>query len=599
MENQNKKKLNSDSLNSNSSKKIKDNNNNKNNNSDNNNNDNNNTTEKNEKEKKEFYENAGASRALISGVIVTIFAVLGSVFFWIYYIIATDSGGIEYNNLVAIVFGLFNVFNGGFAPAFIAKYKDALVKDPDNADFLFASYTKLLWLIGGFMMIISILAALYFPDKYIAICIWLSVPQIFISYFGSFTSNYLQAKNRYDIMGIVGGLYGIYLIVFGVLFLYLKLPGIWHGTIPIIITFSNFIICYYFFRKIGSITLGKIIRKGGLKNSYVKEFLRYGMQSTITNLDSLQIFGNIASFLTAFVLGLKFSETEQKNLMEIYFIIGSYVVSKIIIQFFSGPLNVEIAEAVAKNDKKTIAQTINSVGKLSLMLGLVIMVIIAAFSKTLLYVLHRNAFIESEMGLFDTNLYNQAVILFIMYLIGQFAFGFSSLFGNALVGAGAARRSSYGFGITLILISFLTPIFVYYFDLIGAGIATLIAALFLLPFIIFEIKKTLNIKLELRFFRQIPHLILLFCLFFFFPFALNPADIIVFIYQLIILIIITLVILMIFVPFWGVFDENDFQFLEELITSLKIPNAKFFSRIATKTGLWFFKLNPLNKKLKK
>ena len=325
------------------------------------------------------------------------------------------------------------------------------------------------------------------------------------------------------------------------------------------------------------------------------------MQNTVINLDALQVFANITSFLTAFILGLKFSQSEQKNLMEIYFIIANYVIAKLIIQFFAAPLNVEIAEAVAKNDNKTIKETINSVGKLALMLGLTLMTILAAFSKTLLYVLHKNAFIIKidDSLIFDQNLYNKAIILFILFLFGQFGFGFSKLFGNALIGAGATKKSAYGFGFSLVIILITTIIFVYLFDIIGAGISTLIASLSLLPFIIIQTKRSLKIKFDLRVLRQIPQLTLIFIIYFYFPFTLNSSNFMDFIFQLILVIFLTIIILMILIPFFGVYSKKDFEFIEELLNSLKFPFAKYFANLSKKFGMFLFKINPLNKNLER
>ncbi|MBD3350433.1 MAG: hypothetical protein GF364_03000 [Candidatus Lokiarchaeota archaeon] len=541
--------------------------------------------------KKAFHEEAGVSRAIISGTYVTIFSLFGSLLFWGYSVIATGSGGLEYQGLASTIVALFTVFNGGFIQAYIAKIKNLTVTKPEEAETYAATYTKVFWLTGIIMTVLAIITAFAFNDEYISTCIWFVIPNILFSYTFSFANGLLQVKNRYDIVGIIGGMSGTYLFLFGYLFIFLDIDGKFHAFIPLIILILNLIPTLYFFEKKTPFKMKNIIKKGSLKDKQAGKFFKYSLFSTVTNLDVLGIFGHISIFITASILAFQLPNDLKKQQMEIFSIVGSYVVSKVIIQFFSGPLNVELAESIANDDKDGAREVLNTLGRISLILGLLMLIVLVAFGKTLLLMLHEKAFILTG-GTFDNELYQTGILLFAFFTIGQFFFGFCSLFGNALVGIGAARLSARGFGIALVLCAVLTAIFVFFFGLVGAGIANLLSSLFLLPYMLYSAKKAIDIEFDFRVLRQLPHLILIFVLFYFYPFPTD--DFVAFMIALIIVVLITAVIMLTSMMFWGVMRPEDFNLMKDFLKSIKMGGL---GDLMQKGCVIIYNLNPLNKKI--
>lgn len=541
---------------------------------------------------KAFYEESGVSRALISGTYVAIFSMLGSILFWLYFVIATGSGGIEYIGLANTLNGLFGILNGGFSQAYIAKIKATMVEYPEQSDEVISIYTKVMWLIGIGMTMIAILTALVINDKYITTCIWFVIPLVAMNYFGCYIGNLLIIKNRYDIIAIVGGSMSTFLILFAILFMYVfDLPGIYHGLIPLFNGIIYISILYFFFHRKTSFKFKNIIHKGSIKDPRSKQFFKYSLFSTVTNLDNLGLFANLVTFLTTLVLGILYSTEEQKSLMQIFIIIAGYTVSKVAIQFFSGPINVEIAEAMAKKDIKTMQDVINSLGRTTFVLCLILLVIITSFSKILLYNLHYSAFLTGETPTFDSLLYINGVFLFIFYFSGQYLLGFASFFGSILVAAGYAKISAKGFSFGLLICLVSTPILVYFIGILGAGISTIITGCIVLPYMFLKLRKILGIKSDLRILRQVPYLIIMFIMFFFYPFA---QDINLFIIQLVGAVIITLIIFGILSSFFGVVEPKDFDLLKEPAKRLKLGS---FIHILEKSNVFLFKLNPKNRLL--
>jgi len=206
---------------------------------------------------------------------------------------------------------------------------------------------------------------------------------------------------------------------------------------------------------------------------------------------------------------------------------------------------------------------------------------IALSGKLLLY-LHRDFFIDS--GVFDANLFHMSQILFILIITGQFIYGYSTLFGNALIGSGNANLAARGFGITLLIIIGTTPLFIFFYGILGIGIVMLISSLFLFPYISIQLKRKLNINYSFKLYRLIPNLLILFLILLTFPF--NGAI------SLIIGIIISATIYLFLNPFFGVSIPEDLQMINDLFSTLKL---KFIGNLIVNTMKNTYNISPLNK----
>jgi len=177
-----------------------------------------------------------------------------------------------------------------------------------------------------------------------------------------------------------------------------------------------------------------------------------------------------------------------------------------------------------------------------------------------------------------------AQILFILIVLGQFLYGYSTLFGNALIGSGNANSAARGFLITIILISILSPIFIFLFGIIGIGIVMLISAFFLLPYTIWQLKRKLKVHYNVKIHRLIPNLIILFIILWLFP--IDNTIILLF------AIIVGASIYLMLNPFFGVSIPADLQMINDLFNTLKM---KQLGDIIVNTMRTTYNLSPLNK----
>ncbi|MHA1821357.1 MAG: hypothetical protein ACTSVC_12850, partial [Promethearchaeota archaeon] len=499
-----------------------------------------------------FYEKAGSARAVTSGVYVLIFSLVGSILMWGYYIIATGTGGLEYYNLAFTISTIMNIFAAGFSSAFATKVKEAMVLSREKALERIGVFSKIFLILGVLMTAVSILMALFISDHYISFCIWAVVPQILINHYLTILLNILNVRNRYDITGAITGQFGVFVFVFGFLFIEKGVPGEYHAFFPLIVSVGYLLLMLIFFKRVTKYTQKEILFSGKLFSKETGEFLKYSSLTTVTNLDALGVLGNVIFLITAFILTVKYPESEKLALMQIFSVVAGYVVTKLVIVFFAGPFNVEIAEAYAKGDHKLINSVINNTGRIVVMMGLLVMAMLAGASRSLLTILHRSAFTDSN-GVLNVSLLNIGIILFILCAIGQVFYGFGTFFGSALVGADRAKDSAIGFGIALILNVILSILLVYFLDLIGAGLTMLITGIFLVPFMLRRIKRHFGVKFEFRILRQIPHLIIIFSILYFIPFGSMYGVI----PDIIILGGIGALTLIIFLPFFGVVSPKD------------------------------------------
>lgn len=541
---------------------------------------------------KAFYEKKGASRAITSGIFILVSSLLGSLLLWIFMIIGTGTGGLEYFLLATSIGTLFLTFSTGFSASFVARIKDISLKNPKKTNYYIGSYSRILILISIILTIIGFLIVFFIKDIYFRTCLIFSIPQIFIGYISGIMINLLNVDNRYDITGVIGGLYGIFAFITGFLFIYVfHVPDIYYGLIPLITGIANLGITLILFKKYTKFSFIGLLKQGNMFNSETRDFIKYSFLTTITNLDILGVFGNIIIFITAIILGFQVPESEKLKLMELFAIVNGYLMMRFIILFFSGPLNVEIAEANSNNDIISEKETINKMGKISLLFGLFLMIFLSAFSKTILKFFHSSAFITSN-NTFNNSLYDVIIIFFIISTFGQFFYAFSSFFANALIGSGNVKKSSKGFGLILILCIILTPIFVYYYGLIGASLVMIVTGSILLPYMLHQVKKTFQIETDFRVLRQMPYLVIIGTFLFLFP----VGEVFGALLDMIFIFGVSIIILSISLPFFGVIDKKDYYYIEEILRSLKLEK---FNGTIIKFNDFFLKLNPLNKKLLK
>jgi len=260
----------------------------------------------------------------------------------------------------------------------------------------------------------------------------------------------------------------------------------------------------------------------------------------------------------------------------------TYGAVKTVILYYSALLNIEIAEACAQDRHETIEDSINDSTRISSILALGFLTAMMALSGELLLYLHRDLFFEELI--FNAEIFSMAQILFILIILGQFIYGYSTLFGNALIGSGNGKSAARGFLITFIIIAALSPIFILTFGLLGIGIVMLISSLFLLPYTLIQLKRKLNVKYKLRIYRLIPNLLILFIILWIFP-VINTII-------LFIGITVGAIIYLLLNPFFGVSIPEDLQMINDLFSTLRL---KFVGDSIVKAMKSIYNFSPLNK----
>jgi O-antigen/teichoic acid export membrane protein len=187
-------------------------------------------------------------------------------------------------------------------------------------------------------------------------------------------------------------------------------------------------------------------------------------------------------------------------------------------------------------------------------------------------------------GGFNDEAFLMARVLFILIITGQFIYGYATLFGNALIGSGNASSAAKGFGITFCIIIIISPISMFFFGIMGIGIVMLISSLFLLPYILIQLKRKLEINYKFRLYRLIPNLVILFLILLIFPFN-NLIN-------FIIGIIIGATLYLFLNPFFGVSIPEDLQMINDLFTTLKLSFLGSFIVYMMKIT---YNISPLNK----
>ena len=95
-----------------------------------------------------FFEEQGSSRAITSGSLSMIFALIGSSCIWLFTILATGWDGLQYFGLTTAINSTVGVFAIGFSRYFIAEIKDSLIINEELARIKAAAYSKIILIIG-------------------------------------------------------------------------------------------------------------------------------------------------------------------------------------------------------------------------------------------------------------------------------------------------------------------------------------------------------------------------------------------------------------------------------------------------------------------
>ena len=302
----------------------------------------------------------------------------------------------------------------------------------------------------------------------------------------------------------------------------------------------------------------------------------------LTNIQNSKFFEDILFFFAAIYLAIFTGSAYQEYALSLLTVLMTYGAVKAVILYYSAPLNIEIAEACAKDRHETIEDSINDSTRISSILALGFLTAMVALSGELLLYLHRDLFFDG--GTFNAEIYSMTQILFILIILGQFIYGYSTLFGNALIGSGNGQSAARGFLITLIIISALSPIFIFSFGLLGIGIVMLISSLFLLPYILIQLKKKLNVNYRLRIYRLIPNLLILFFILWVFPF-INAIT-------LFFGITLGAIIYLFLNPFFGVSIPEDLQMIHDLF---KILRLRLVGALIVNVMKNTYNYSPLNK----
>ncbi len=547
-----------------------------------------------------FFEREGSSRAVTSGSLYMFFSLIYATCIWVFVILATGwEEGLPYFGLTTAINGIVSLIGIGVTRYFIAEIKAAFIINEELGRLKAATYSKLLFLIGLFIGIAMILTPFIFgfflTNILLRVCIFASGFSSFLIYSIFVFQIGLEIKNRYDIIAFLSIFGGISLLVSGLIFIIFNLNPFWFAFYPFFNVITLFLLIYYFY-KLAPYSVKEIIsasiRSRNIKKRASPEirdliedhqillYLKNSTFSMITNIQNSKFFEDILFLSAAFYLAIFTDTTYQQFAVSLLTVLMTYGAVKAVILYYSSPLNIEIAEACAKGYHEIVEESINASTRIASILALGFLTALIALSDHLLRFLHGDLF----GGVFNDETFLMARVLFILIITGQFIYGYATLFGNALIGSGNASLAAKGFGITLCIIIVTTPIFMFLFGILGIGIVMLISALFLLPYILIQLKRKLEINYKFRIYRLIPNLVILFLILLIFPF--NS------IISFIIGIIIGATLYLFLNPFFGVSIPEDLQMINDLFSTLKLS---FLGKFIVYMMKITYNISPLNK----
>lgn len=550
---------------------------------------------------RKFFEQEGSSRVITSGSLYMFFALVNAGCIWVFIILATGWEGLKYFGLATAINGMVGLVGIGISRYFIAEIKTALIFNAELGRLKAATYSKILILIGLFfgltMIMVPYIFGFFFTNTLLRECVFASGFTTILLYINFVFQIGLQIKNRYDIIAFLSIFAGIFLLIGGYIFISLNVNPFWFAFYPFFNITTSILLAFYFNRE-APYTF-KDILKAGLRTrtmkmraspeirEFIEEhqiwiYMKNSAYSMLTNIQNSKFFEDLIFFFAALYLAIFTDPEYQGFAISLLTVLMTYGAVKSVILYYSAPLNIEIAEASAKKRYDTIETSINDSTRVSSILALGFLTAMVALSGKLLLYLHRDLFLEG--GSVNTDVLTMAEFLFIFIIFGQFLYGYSTLFGNALIGSGNANSAARGFLITIILITSLSPIYIFLFGIIGIGFVMLISAFFLLPYTIWQLKGKLNIHYNVRIYRLIPNIIILFFILWVFP--INNTII------LIVSIIIGASIYLMLNPFFGVSIPADLQMINDLFNTLRI---KLLGDLIVNAMRTTYNVSPLNK----
>ncbi len=553
------------------------------------------------KRDQKFFEKEGSSRVLTSGSLYMFFSLINAGCIWVFIIVATGWDGLKYFGLTTAINGIVSLIGIGISRYFIAEIKAAFVINEELGRLKAASYSKLLFLTGlvlGLGMIASpFVFGFFLTNVLLRECIFASgFASILIHTIYMFQIG-LEIKNRYDLIAFASIFNGIFLLIFGAVFILNNFNPFGFAFYPFF-NMITLILLIYFFKKLTPYTIKDIFNaslnsrkmkenaspqvKHLIEENQILSYLKNSMFSMIINIQNSRFFEDILFFSAAIYLAIFTDPSYQGFGLSLLTVLMTYGAVKTVILYYSAPLNIEVAEACAKDHHETVEDSINDSTRIASILALGFLTAMIALSGELLFYLHRELFIIGTV--FNQELFSMAQILFILIIIGQFIYGYSTLFGNALIGSGNANLAARGFGITIIIIIVISPIFMSILGILGIGIVMLISSLFLLPYILFQLKRKLDIGYNFKLYRLIPNLIILFVLLLVFPF-INLLN-------LIIGVILGAILYLLLNPFFGISIPEDLQMINDLFNTLRL---RFLGNLIVNIMKITYNFSPLNK----
>ena len=554
------------------------------------------------KRDQKFYNTEGSSRAVTSGSLYMFFSLFYATCIWIFVILATGwTEGLAYFGLTTAINGITSLIGIGITRYFIAEIKAAFVINEELGRIKASTYSKLLFLIGlsiGVAMICTpFIFGFFLTNVLLRVCIFASGFSTILIYGMSVFQIGLEIKNRYDIIAFLSIFGGSSLLISGLIFIMFNLNPFWFAFYPFF-NIITLILLIYYFSKLAPYSLKNIIsasiRPRNIKKKASPEirnliedhqillYLKNSAFSMITNIQNSKFLEDILFLSAAFYLAIFTNAVYQQFAVSLLTVLMMYGAVKAVIIYYSSPLNIEIAEASVKGFHKIIEESINASTRVASILALGFLTAMIALSNHLLRFLHGNLFLDE--GLFNNEALLMAQVLFILIITGQFIYGYATLFGNALIGSGNASSAAKGFGITLCIIIITSPIFIFFFGILGIGIVMLISALFLLPYILIQLKRKLEINYKFRLYRLIPNLVILFLILLIFPFNSIATFIIG--------IIIGATLYLFLNPFFGVSVPEDLQMINDLFTTIKL---RFLGNFIVYMMKITYNISPLNK----
>ncbi|MFX1530937.1 MAG: polysaccharide biosynthesis C-terminal domain-containing protein [Promethearchaeota archaeon] len=548
-----------------------------------------------------FFEQEGSSRVITSGSLYMFFALINAGCIWIFIILGTGWDGLKYFGLTTAINGIVGLIGIGISRYFIAEIKTAFVINDELGRLKAATYSKILFIIGIIislgMIIIPFIFGFFLTNQLLRECIFASGFTSILIYINFIFQIGLQIKNRYDIIAFLSIFSGIFLLIWGYIFISFNINPFWFAFHPFFNITTSFLFAFFFCKQ-APYSIKDIIQ-ASLKTKNMKKraspeirelieerqillYMKNSIYSMLTNIQNSKFFEDILFFFAAIYLATYSDPDYQGFALSLLTVLMTYGAVKTVILYYSAPLNIEIAEACVKESYDTIEASINDSTRISSILALGFLTAMVALSGKLLFYLHRDLFMDD--GSFNNEIFSMARVLFILIILGQFIYGYSTLFGNALIGSGNANSAARGFLITIIIITCLSPIFIFFFGILGIGIVMLVSAFFLLPYTIFQLKRKLKVNYKIRIYRLIPNLIILFLLLWFFPFTSTIS--------LLFGITLGATIYLMLNPFFGISIPEDLQMINDLFNTLKL---KIFGDLIVYLMRNTYNFSPLNK----